>query len=141
MKNTKLYRPVGEKEMILILDLDYKSFPPRLNWQPIFYPVLNEQYASEIASKWNTNDEGGNYLGFVTEFEISEELFRKYNIQNVGLDYHNELWVPSDELAKFNEQIIGKIKVLKVYKGANFVKSDNLNITNLLSKLEIIERG
>ena len=49
-----LYRPVGEQELALIRESGYTAFPPRLPEQPIFYPVLNEQYAVEIASKWNT---------------------------------------------------------------------------------------
>ncbi len=35
-----LYRPVGEKEKILIEESGYTAFPPRLPEQPIFYPVL-----------------------------------------------------------------------------------------------------
>lgn len=30
MKTKTLYRPVGEKEMTLIIENDYKKFPPRL---------------------------------------------------------------------------------------------------------------
>ena len=48
-----LYRPVGTKELKLIQESDNREFPPRLPEQPIFYPVLNEKYASEIASGWN----------------------------------------------------------------------------------------
>ena len=48
-----LYRPVGSKELELIKKSNYRRFPPRLVEQPIFYPVLNEQYATEIASSWN----------------------------------------------------------------------------------------
>lgn len=50
-----LYRPVGSKELELIKKSNYRRFPPRLVEQPIFYPVLNEQYATEIASSWNVN--------------------------------------------------------------------------------------
>lgn len=46
---TILYRPVGLKELQLIIDSGYKKFPPRLSWQPIFYPVLNQAYAEQIA--------------------------------------------------------------------------------------------
>jgi hypothetical protein len=46
---TTLYRPVGPKELELIAASGYRRFPPRLPDQPIFYPVLNEQYAVEIA--------------------------------------------------------------------------------------------
>ena len=46
-----LYRPIGEAERVLIEKSGYTKFPPRLPEQPIFYPVLNEQYAEEIASR------------------------------------------------------------------------------------------
>ena len=46
-----LYRPVGTAELELIHKSGDKEFPPRLPEQPIFYPVLNEQYACEIAEK------------------------------------------------------------------------------------------
>jgi hypothetical protein len=46
---TILYRPVGPKELKLIADTGYRAFPPRLPEQPIFYPVLNEEYATQIA--------------------------------------------------------------------------------------------
>src|SRR5690606_21668922 len=117
MKTTKLYRPVGEKEMILIMESGFQKFPPRLEWQPVFYPVLDENYASEIAEKWNTRDEAGNYLGFVTEFDVLQEVVNQYPAQNVGARNHNELWVPSEELETFNEAITGKIRVTKVFIG------------------------
>ena len=88
--------------MILIIESSYKKFPPRLEWQPIFYLVLDEDYASEIAEKWNTRDEFGNYLGFVTQFEVLEEVVNQYSVQNVGARNHNELWIPSEELETFN---------------------------------------
>ena len=56
-----LYRPVGESELILIAESKYTAFPPRLPEQPIFYPVLNEQYAAEIAKRWNTKDKNSGY--------------------------------------------------------------------------------
>lgn len=46
-----LYRPVGTAELRLIEQSGYKEYPPRLPEQPIFYPVLNEKYAQEIAQK------------------------------------------------------------------------------------------
>jgi hypothetical protein len=115
-----LYRPVGLKELELIVKEDFKKFPPRLEQQPIFYPVLNKEYACEIASKWNTKDAFGDYLGFVTEFDISNEEFSKYEVQNVGASHHNELWVPAEKLAEFNNAIVGRIKTIKVYIGEKY---------------------
>ena len=31
-----LFRPVGQKERDLICESEWKRFPPRLAWQPIF---------------------------------------------------------------------------------------------------------
>ena len=56
MKTAVLYRPVGRKELELIRESGYREFPPRLPHQPIFYPALNEEYATRIARDWNTKD-------------------------------------------------------------------------------------
>ena len=135
MKTRTLYRPVGEKEMLLIAESGFKKFPPRLEWQPIFYPVLNEEYASEITRKWNTGDAFGNYLGFVTKFEVTEEEFQKYEVENVGGHIHNELWVPSEELETFNNSIVGEIEVLKVYVGKQFQKAESKEVVSLLDEI------
>ncbi|SHE52687.1 ADP-ribosylation/crystallin J1 [Chryseobacterium vrystaatense] len=136
MKTVSLYRPVGEKEMILIAESNYKKFPPRLEWQPIFYPVLNESYASEIAEKWNTRDEAGNYLGFVTKFEVKEEFIDQYPVQNVGTRRHNELWVPSEKLENFNDAIVGNIEVIKVFIGEEFTKAGSPELEILMLNIE-----
>ncbi|CAL2083320.1 conserved protein of unknown function [Tenacibaculum sp. 190524A02b] len=136
MKTITLYRPVGEKELILIAESNYKAFPPRLEWQPIFYPVLNEEYATEIACKWNTTDAFGNYLGFVTKFKITEEEFKKYTIENVGAKIHNELWVPSEALEVFNQNIIGEIEILKVCIGKEFKKASSAIVEKHVNELK-----
>lgn len=136
MKTKTLYRPVGEKEMLLIIENGYTAFPPRLEWQPIFYPVLNEDYASEIAGKWNTRDEAGNYLGFVTRFEVLEETANKYPAQNVGAKNHNELWVPAEELEAFNQSITGKIEVTQVFIGKDFKETAYAAIENLVFNIK-----
>ena len=102
----KLYRPVGTKELKLIEESGFKKFPPRLPDQPIFYPVLNEEYAIEIASKWNvTYNE--DHRGYVTEFEVEDEFCGRYEPHTVGASHHQELWVPAEELEEFNAHIIG----------------------------------
>jgi hypothetical protein len=127
-----LYRPTGFKELQLIVDAYFKKFPPRLEWQPIFYPVLNKEYACEIASKWNTKDEFGDYLGFVTAFDISDEEFSKYEVQNVGASHHNELWVPAEKLEDFNTAITSKIRLVDVFIGENFKGFKDYNFIDIL---------
>ena len=125
-----LYRPVGLREMELIAETNYTRFPPRLEWQPIFYPVLNQQYAEEIALQWNTNDEFSGYCGIVTKFKVNKAILEKYDIQNVGGQVHNELWIPSEELNSFNNCIIGKIEIVNAFFSFKYKDSkfDHLNL-------------
>ena len=113
----ELYRPVGQKEYELIEQSGFKKFPPRLPEQPIFYPVLNEKYAVEIASKWNTKDEFSGYVGYVLRFEISDEYISGFEVQTAGASYCQEYWIPSDELDEFNMNIVGKIEIVRKFEG------------------------
>ena len=61
-ETTTLFRPTGEKELALIRTSGWREFPPRLPSQPIFYPVMNEEYATQIARDWNTRDGGTGYV-------------------------------------------------------------------------------
>ena len=140
MKNTTLYRPVGLKEMELIAELYYKAFPPRLNWQPIFYPVLNQEYAKEIAFKWNTRDEFSGYCGIVTSFEVEEKYLNQFKIENVGGEIHNELWIPSEELENFNSHIQGEINITTAFFGNQFEESINKYLQRILNKFKNEQR-
>lgn len=108
----RLYRPVGQVELDLIIAADYRAYPPRLPGQPIFYPVLNERYAREIAHRWNKKSADSGYAGYVTTFEMDDSYLSKYQVQTVGAGYHQEFWIPAEELDEFNRHIIGRITVL-----------------------------
>ena len=134
MKTKTLYRPVGLREMELIAESNYLKFPPRLEWQPIFYPVLNQQYAEQIANEWNTPDEFSGFCGIVTAFEVNEEYLQQFEIQNVGDKSHNELWIPSEELPEFNQNIIGTIEIVNVYFGEGFKLSSDSELNDKIEK-------
>ncbi|HET8845749.1 MAG TPA: hypothetical protein VFN35_30060 [Ktedonobacteraceae bacterium] len=108
-KITTLYRPVGSEELALIAENHYTAFPPRLFWQPIFYPVLNEAYAVQIARDWNARD--GN-SGYVTRFQVRSDFLDNYQVQRVGSAIHEEYWIPAEELEEFNRNIVDKIEVI-----------------------------
>src|SRR5438445_10183122 len=101
-----LFRPTGPHELTLIQESRYTAFPPRLSWQPIFYPVLNEQYATQIARDWNARD--GN-SGYVTRFHVRGDFLRRYEVHQVGSAIYQEYWIPAEDLEEFNRQIVGKI--------------------------------
>ncbi|MDY6898321.1 MAG: ADP-ribosylglycohydrolase family protein [Cyanobacteriota bacterium] len=107
-----LYRPVGEKELDLIKESGYRKFPARLPEQPIFYPVLNQEYAIEIARDWNAVN---NNQGFVTKFEVKAEFLSNYSIKVVGAARHQEYWIPAEDLEEFNSNIVGLIEVVREF--------------------------
>ena len=114
LKVTILFRPVGPKELALIADSGYCEFPPRLPEQPIFYPVLNEEYARQIARDWNVPASG---VGYVLRFALRKVFADKYPIQTVGGSVHKELWIPAQELDEMNRNIVGRIEVIAEFKG------------------------
>jgi plasmid stabilization system protein ParE len=107
-----LFRPIGELELELVRASGMRRWPPRLDDQPIFYPVTNERYAREIAEGWNARDGA---RGFVTRFHVRAELALRYPIQIVGAGHHAELWVPADDLDAFNDGIVGLIEVVATF--------------------------
>ena len=116
-----LFRPVGLKELERIAAADWRAFPPRFVWQPIFYPVLNFPYAEQIAEQWNTKDENSGFCGFVTTFEVDDAFAARYDVQVVGsARVHRELWVPAEELDAFNRHLVGAIRVVASYYGPRF---------------------
>jgi hypothetical protein len=113
-----LFRPVGPKELELIAASGYTAFPPRLPEQPIFYPVLNFEYAAQIARDWNATTPP-DYAGFVTRFAVDDAYAARFEVHVVGAAIHAELWVPAGELAEFNRHIQGIIEVVAEYRGGN----------------------
>jgi hypothetical protein len=109
---TILYRPVGPEELELLKQSDFTRWPPRLPEQPIFYPVTNERYASEIAEKWNVKDSG---YGAVTMFHVRSSFMSRYQIQQVGGSHHTEWWVPAEDLEILNDNIVGRIEVIREF--------------------------
>jgi hypothetical protein len=120
ISSTMLYRPVGLAELALIFDSEMKGFPPRLSQQPIFYPVLNRNYAEEIAGKWNISDDQSGHAGDVTEFEL-DDYAKQFAAQTVGGDAHQELWIPAEKLTEFNSHIVGHIQTVNAFFGEKFV--------------------
>jgi hypothetical protein len=110
-----LYRPVGRLELDLIRESGSKKFPPRLPEQPIFYPVRNEEYAVKIARDWNAKYNKPP-KGYVTRFRVRLDFISKYDVQTVGAAVHQEYWIPVEELADFNNNIVGEIEVISEFK-------------------------
>ena len=114
---TVLYRPVGRAEMELVRESGSRRFPPRLAGQPIFYPVVSEEYATQIARDWNTKDEASGFRGHVLRFGVRNGFLSKYPVHTVGSSEHREYWIPATDLVKFNDNIVGRIEVVAEFHG------------------------
>ena len=101
--------------MQLIADSGHRAFPPRLPEQPMFYPVLNEEYATQIAREWNARSPHQR-AGFVTRFYVRTDFLAKYEIRTVGSKVHQEYWIPAEDLSEFNANIVGKIEVVAEFR-------------------------
>lgn len=112
----EMFRPVGPRELERIHELNDEAFPPR--HQPIFYPVLNEDYARKIARDWNATKADTGYRGFVTRFRARADYLAQFDVQTVGASWAKEIWVPAEDLDEFNANIVGKIEVVAEYRGA-----------------------
>ncbi len=84
--------------------------------QPIFYPVLNEEYAAQIACDWNAKY-NEDKIGYVTKIEVRKEFLDKYEVKVVGGQAHEEYWILAEDLEEFNRSIFGKIEVVTEFKG------------------------
>jgi hypothetical protein len=115
-ETTILYRPVGANELRIIAESGYRAFPPRLPGQPIFYPVLNEDYASQIARDWNAKNSQSS-VGYVTRFAVKTKYLSRFTVQKVGGLLHLEYWIPAENLSEFNQNIVGKIEVISEFHG------------------------
>jgi hypothetical protein len=116
----RLYRPVGLRELELILEADARAFPPRLPEQPIFYPVLGFEYAERIARDWNAPDPGSGCAGFVTEFDVDADYLAQFEVKTVGAAHHQELWVPAEQLSEFNAHLSGRIQATHAFYGSDY---------------------
>ncbi len=111
-----LFRPTGQVERDLVEASRWRAFPPRLPEQPIFYPVLTEEYATKIARDWNARD---GHVGYVLRFEVTADALDRWPPQQgaAGMTFR-ELWVPAAELDDFNAMICGRIDVIAEYRQA-----------------------
>lgn len=117
---TTLFRPVGLQELALLWDSGMREFPPRLAQQPIFYPVVNLEYARQIARDWNTPDSASGFAGFVTRFDVSSTYLSKHELHTAGSAAHREYWIPAREMNSFNKAISGLITVEEAFFGGEF---------------------
>ena len=68
-------------------DSGWERFPPRLAWQPIFYPVLAEDYAVMIARDRNTKDDTSGFVDYVLRFRVMKSYLDRHQPHGYGPDF------------------------------------------------------
>ena len=96
------FRPIGARYELA-----------RLPKHPIVYPALSEAYAVNIARDWNVPASG---KGCVTRFLVAKMFLDRYQIQQAGGKDHREYWIAAEDLASFNDAIIGQIEVIAEFE-------------------------
>ncbi|NVJ13315.1 hypothetical protein [Myxococcus sp. AM010] len=109
-KTFTLYRPIGLKEAELILDSDCSAFPPRLPDQPIFYPVMNAEYARQIARDRDTPDAGSGHASSVTAFDVDTAYASRFPVRFTDAWYGPEYRGPDTTLGPLERQILALFK-------------------------------
>ena len=132
-----LYRPVGQAEFDLIRQSDWKHFPPRLPSQPIFYPVLREEYAIRIARDWNTKDPNSQFIGYVLRFQVRKEYLDQFEPYSAGGRALMEYWIPAAELDEFNRNIVGAIEMVHEFKSDGTPSTSTNDFTVKLNSIRI----
>ena len=108
-----LWRPTGPEELALVEASGWRRWPPRLPDQPIFYPVLNEDYAVRIARDWNVKASG---VGYVTRFDVRRAFLDEFDVQQAGGETILEYWIPAERLKELNDSIVGTIEVVQTFR-------------------------
>jgi hypothetical protein len=108
-----LWRPTGPEELALVEASGWTAWPPRLPEQPIFYPILDEDYATKIARDWNVKASG---VGYVTRFQVRKSFMDRYQVHQAGGRTILEYWVPAEDLDDLNKNIVGSIEVVAEYR-------------------------
>ena len=109
IETVTLWRPTGPEELALIEASRWREW----QGQPIFYPVLNQEYATMTARDWNVKRSGA---GYVTRFRVRRSFLDHYEVHQVGGRTILEYWIPAEDLDALNASIVGKIELIAEFR-------------------------
>lgn len=111
-RTVTLWRPTGPQELDLVRASGWLAWPPRLPEQPVFYPVLDEEYAIGLARDCNAPFSG---VGYVTRFDVWKHFLDRYQVHQVGTAVR-EYWIPATDLPELNGNLVGPIAVVHQFR-------------------------
>ena len=95
MTTTTLFRPTEQKELALVADSGFSSWPQPVPGQPKFFPVTSEDYAAQIAQRWNIGEDGSGKVGYVTKFKVESDYLSQFDVEHTGGQQHTEYSIPN----------------------------------------------
>ncbi|HPH22281.1 MAG TPA: hypothetical protein PLW32_00250 [Chitinophagaceae bacterium] len=119
---TTLFYLVTQQELNQIVEFNYKKIPPRANPQNMFYALLNGSYAEQLAYDWNIETETQSNTVHVVSVDLPTDYLEQFLVQSIATDFESELWILTTELENFNQQIIGRVKLVKSFLGNRLIK-------------------
>jgi hypothetical protein len=102
-----VWMPISPERLRLIRQDGMRALPP--SEQPMFYPVLSEEYAQRMARDWNILSSG---VGYVARIRVRAEFLNRYEAHSVGGSGHPEYRIPAADLEAFNAAILGQIEIV-----------------------------
>ena len=69
-----------------------------------------------IARDWNVRQSG---RGYVTSFRVRRSFLDRYDVHQVGGRTILEYWIPAEDLAELNANILGPIELVAEYQRDN----------------------
>jgi len=106
-----VWLPVSPEQLRLIRQAGMRALPPP--GQPMFYPLLSEEYAQRMARDWNILSGG---VGYVTRIRVRADFINRYEAHSVGGSGHPEYRIPAADLEAFNAAIVGQIEVVAEFR-------------------------
>ncbi|CAB4196825.1 GIY-YIG_UPF0213 domain containing protein [uncultured Caudovirales phage] len=97
--NKTIFILVEIKEFKLIKKYNFKKFPSVAYKHDIFSATLNQEFACNVAQEWSSFNDG---IKFVLSFQVDEKYIDNYQLV--------------ENLELFNNLIIGKITMIKMYQ-------------------------
>ena len=110
---TVLFRPVGEKELALIV-----GRLSRLSTPPARAADFLSRHERRLRGSDRARLEHSRRRDRLRErFRVRSAFLRRYSRHTVGASTHGEYWIPAEELPDFNAALVGPIEVIAELHG------------------------
>jgi len=112
MKSITLYKSLSPAELAGVINNHWQSFAPLPAEQTIFAPKINLGHAQMLARQLEASLYS---VGYVVGFMIEADFLQRFPCQTVAYEEQREYRIPAEELALFNQHLIGRIHPLEAF--------------------------